>query len=174
MTWSRPGRRRSFRAVPHHTPPKLKQVLLATVASAAAILAAAPAAQAGWVTGHGNPPAMRADDVCRNGMKFEYATFTSGPLASQVTLHDLVVIPPRADGDLNPRLTKTIFAGGTFAIPYSPTYIDPNTIGGSIGTWRVDLEGWFDYVGGLWLAFNHQLAPGTVVQVKWRPAPTGD
>jgi hypothetical protein len=145
------------------------RTLIAVLATTLTLLAA-PAAHAGWVTGAGTPPVFQATPVCQDGMVFHYATFlpdgsTTDP---NLKLYDLQVFVPDT-GYAYKEGNEPLLAGGTFLVPREPFYIDPKSIGGSIGAWLPLRMGWFDYHAAIELRFR--AAPGTTVQVRWHRSP---
>jgi hypothetical protein len=154
----------------------IKRALLPALT--AALIAAAPA-QAGWMTGNGNPPVYTTDAPCRNGMQWTYATFIHGswpPLVNQVDLHfHAVVISPIGSAPKDPPdPALTVSFNNTLTVPrvfpaltLPPTF---NLIGASLyptdwtGRHRVNQ---FDFTRTFTFNFNRTLWPGTPLKLQW-------
>jgi hypothetical protein len=156
----------------------VKKLSLFAAGLAIALVAAAPA-QAGWMTGNGNPPVYNSDAACRNGMQWSYATFIPGswpPLASSVDIHfhAVVIAPPGSPLKDPPDAALTVSFNNTLTIPrVFPARTLPPTftmIGASLypidwaGRHRVNQ---FDFSRDFTFMFNRTLWPGTPLRPQW-------
>ena len=113
---------------------RFKPLVAVSVAIAGfSALAAAPAAQAGWITGQGSLPVFRSDAVCTTGMDFQYATYVP---SAQARLLDVASARYLAEPDVptlaSPPVERSILR------PPPPTAI------GGLGVWVVDSDGTID------------------------------
>jgi hypothetical protein len=177
---------------------RLKPLLAAALAGAT-VLAAAPAAQAGWITGQGSLPLFRSDSVCSDGMDFQYATYVDSPQArllgfgpqdpgvatispspglptnatiapaAAVTLHDLGAWAVLPSGALDP---NPVVVPADATVPFNPIFVDPAAIGGSVTTWPAG-AGQLTHSAQFTLPFDRPLPPGASVWVSWGNASPG-
>jgi hypothetical protein len=100
---------------------QFKRALLAAGLTTVAALAAAPGAQAGWMTGSGTPPVWTTEDPCRNGMIWTYGTFLSGawpPSAPHVTIYDHALVKMgQWDPPQEPLVAANVVSSGTYTVP---------------------------------------------------------
>jgi hypothetical protein len=144
----------------------MKKLLLAT---ALTFLAAAAPAQAGWMTGNGNPPVYSTDDACRNGMTWSYLTFTPGVWPPPPGVRDIhahwvsIESGPRLDP---PDPALRVAFSPTIAIPWAPRVLPAtfNLIGAGIYPFQVNR---FDFSRDVAINFNRRLAFGTPLRLQW-------
>jgi hypothetical protein len=126
--------------------------LLAAAVVAVASLAAAPAAQAGWMTGDGHPPAWTIDEPCRNGMHWGYATFhyrQAWPIgANTVTIYDHKIVPV---GTTFPSFPSPV-SSGTYTVPRGLIVL---------------LGQPYDYSAYFTFHFNRDVTPGQALVMSW-------
>ncbi len=168
---------------------RFRSLLAAAVAVAA--LAAAPAAQASWITGRGTLPVFGSDWVCPRGMDFRYATQLPPPLPKlagpggggallavhppfvarpdKVTLYDFTVWAGQSPAWIDPATVPALFRGD-LTIPRNPLTIPLEDIGGGVDDW-VGTPGEMTHSAEFVLVFGSRVPPGTQVWIAWRPAP---
>jgi len=160
----------------------LRRALLAAGMTAVAALAAAPGAQAGWMTGNGLPPVWTTNPPCHNGMVWTYGTFLQGtwpPLQTNVTIYDHALVKTGySDPVVDPPAPGTAVTMGTYTIPQKelvlpstfalipPEFfpIDPTT-----GLHRVNR---LDFSATLALMFKGVQPTGTGLRMFWRSNPS--
>ena len=163
----------------------MKSLLAAALAGVAA-LAAAPAAQANWITGKGNLPLMRSDSVCPDAMDFQFATYVPSVQAHLLDLADAREAGVKIGGGLAPNATlpppppitlqglgvwienpdetidpNPVVAPSDVSVPFRPLRIEPLAV-----LWP-GFPGQLTHSIQLSLRFNRWLAPGTRVRVAW-------
>jgi hypothetical protein len=158
--------------------------LLAAAVTAITVLAAAPAAHAGWMTGAGSLPVFRVNAVCNSYIDFEVGTYwTRGrlPVRTGTTLPGDLTVEPRldvqpplvlsnlgvwatsSDGELVP-----VVAPSDRSLPFQPLLIDPNQVGGRVSVpWPGPVAGQLTHTGRYVLTFDRWLPYGTPVRVGW-------
>jgi hypothetical protein len=155
------------------------RALLATSMIAMAAGAAAPSAQAGWITGNAKPPVWSDTAACHNGMRWSYATAYANrpwpvPIGSTTTInaHAVVVAPPGSGIVEPPPLVDTVSLTGTYTIPQRPLTVTATTPAIAAVWFPLGPTGrrvnQFDYSQDFTIPFNRQLPWGTSLRMQWR------